>query len=459
MSSVANIYEKQRLFFNSNKTKSVGYRKRKLIELKNTLVKRETDILSAINKDLGKHFYESYLTEYFMIISEIKKTIKNINFWTKPQRVKPSILNFPSRDYLLSDPYGCTLQISPWNYPFQLSMATLIGSIAAGNTIVLKPSEYAPKTSEIISEIISSVFEEGHVKAITGGPKVATELLKLRWDHIIFTGSTKIGKIIAAAAAKHLTPTILELGGKSPCIVDQTAKIKVSSKRIAWAKFINCGQTCIAPDYILVHNQIKEKLIEGLSSEIRNLYGNKAIDSKSYGKIAHIKHFERMIEFISGEKILFGGDHDKESLYFGPTIIEIQNSKSKLMKSEIFGPILPIISFSNEEELREIILENEKPLGFYIFSEKRDFIRKMSRYFSFGGGVSNDCIIQFVNNNLPFGGVGHSGMGKYHGKYSFDAFTHYKPFIERGTWIDIPLRYAPYPSSFKWLKKVLNYFT
>ena len=458
MSSVVNIYEKQRLFYDSSKTKDIAFRKRSLIELKNTLLNKEEDILFAIKKDLGKHYYESYLTEYFMIISEIKKTIKNISGWTRPKRVKSSILNFPSKDYLLCDPYGCTLQISPWNYPFQLSMATLIGSIAAGNTIILKPSEYAPKTSEIISEIISSVFEDGHVNVVMGGPKVATELLKLRWDHIIFTGSTKIGKLVASAAAKHLTPTILELGGKSPCIVDQTAKIKVSSKRIAWAKFLNCGQTCIAPDYVLVHNKVKEKFIESLSSEIRNLYGNKAFDSDSYGKIAHTRHFERMIEFISGEKILFGGDHDADSLYFGPTIIEIKNSKSKLMKSEIFGPILPIISYRDEDELRKIILENEKPLGFYIFSEKKSFIKKMSGYFSFGGGVSNDCIIQFVNNNLPFGGIGHSGMGKYHGKYSFDAFTHFKPFIERGTWIDIPLRYAPYPSSFKWLKKVLNYF-
>ncbi|MFL2611668.1 MAG: aldehyde dehydrogenase family protein, partial [Flavobacteriaceae bacterium] len=276
MSSVVNIYEKQRLFYNLNKTKDIAFRKRILIELKNTLLNREEDILFAIKKDLGKHYYESYLTEYFMIISEIKKTIKNISSWTRPKRVKSSILNFPSKDYLLSDPYGCTLQISPWNYPFQLSMATLIGSIAAGNTIILKPSEYAPKTSEIISEIISSVFEDGHVNVVMGGPKVASELLKLRWDHIIFTGSTKVGKVVASAAAKHLTPTILELGGKSPCIVDQTAKIKLSSKRIAWAKFLNCGQTCIAPDYVLVHNKIKGKFIENLSSEIKNLYGNKA---------------------------------------------------------------------------------------------------------------------------------------------------------------------------------------
>ena len=453
---ISDIHQKQRAFFNAHQTKNIQFRKDSLIRFQAVLIEEENAIHQALFSDLGKPDFEAYLTEYFVVMSELKTMIKNMERWSMPKRVKSSMLNFPSKDYLLPEPFGCCLQISPWNYPFQLSLATVIGAVAAGNTVVLKPSEHAPKTAGIVAEIIAKSFDPQHVTVVNGDASAANELLNLRWDHIFFTGSTHIAKIIAKAAAVHLTPTVLELGGKNPCIVDASASIQLSAKRIVWGKYVNCGQTCIAPDYILAEASIKDQLIEAIVAEIKHAFGEDPSSSKSYGRIAHAKHFDRMLHLVKDTDLIHGGDHDATTNYFGPTVLEVNNSSHPTMEEEIFGPILPVLSYQNENEIDHIIGQYERPLGFYVFSKRKKFIKRIFAQHSYGGGVANDSLIQFANDNLPFGGVGHSGMGAYHGKHSFDAFTHYKPFVKRGTWIDPSIRYAPYPTSFNWLKKLLK---
>lgn len=450
------IHKNQCDFFNTQQTKNTTFRIQALKQFQSLLKLEEENINQALFEDLGKSKFEAYLTEYYVVMNELKIMIKNLTAWSKPKRIKASPLNFPSKDYILPEPYGCCLQISPWNYPFQLSIASLIGAVAAGNTVVLKPSELAPKTAALLSDIIAKGFDPKHVTVVNGDAKTAQALLAMRWDHIMFTGSTSVGKIIAKAAAEHLTPTLLELGGKNPCIVDESAPIQLSAKRIIWGKFINCGQTCIAPDYLLVNKKIKDQLLEAMVVEIKNAYGENAAISESYGKIAHLKHFDRMLHMIKDSELVYGGDHHRESRYFGPTLLQVENNSHPTMENEIFGPILPVLSYADEQEIDALISHYERPLGFYVFSKRSKFINQLMHKYSYGGGVANDSMIQFVNDKLPFGGVGHSGLGAYHAKHSFDAFTHQKPFIKRGTWIDPFIRYAPFPKEFKWLKNLLN---
>ncbi len=453
---IQEIHKNQQAFFKTQQSKNVSYRKDSLKRFQRVLKQEEKVITDALFQDLGKAEFEAYLTEYYVVMAELKTMINHLELWSKPKRVKSSVLNFPSKDYLIPEPFGNLLQISPWNYPFQLSLATVVGAVAAGNTVVLKPSEQAPKTAALLAELIAKAFDPNHVTVVNGGVNVAKELLDLRWDHITFTGSTAIGKIIARAAAEHLTPTILELGGKNPCVVDATAPIQLTAKRIVWGKFVNCGQTCIAPDYLLVDSSIKDQLLTAITKEIKAAYGADAAQSKSYGRIAHQKHFDRMCNLIDENTIVYGGNHDAEKLYFEPTVLAVESLDHPSMQEEIFGPILPVISYNKEEEIHRIIAQFERPLGFYVFSKRKKFIDQMFSQYSYGGGVANDTMIQFANDNLPFGGVGHSGIGAYHGKHSFDAYTHYKPFVKRGTWHDPFVRYAPYPSAFGWLKKLLN---
>ena len=453
---VKEILEKQRNFYHSQKTKDPKFRIKSLKQFLVQLQEVEPLVNKALKADLGKSDFEAYLTEFNVIKGEAKKMINALALWSQPKRVKASLLNFPSRDYLLPEPYGCCLQISPWNYPFQLSLATLIGAVAAGNTVVLKPSEHAPETSKLLAELIAKSFAPEHVCVVEGGAEAAKTLLKERWDHITFTGSTTIGKIVAKAAAEHLTPTLLELGGKNPCIIDDTAPVALTAKRIVWGKYLNCGQTCIAPDYLLVDKKIKDDLVLALKKEIKAAYGEDAEASPSYGRIAHRKHFDRLVHLIQDVALEYGGKSNPDTLYLEPTILEVKDTTHPSMQDEIFGPILPIISYSNEKEIDEIVSHYEHPLGFYVFSKRKKFIQSLLERYSFGGGVVNDSMIQFVNDQLPFGGIGHSGMGAYHGKNSFDAYTHYKPVIKRGLWLDPSVRYAPYPSSFGWLKKLLN---
>jgi aldehyde dehydrogenase (NAD+) len=322
--------------------------------------------------------------------------------------------------------------------------------------VVVKPTEFAPYTSGVIKSIIEAVFEQEHVTVVEGDVSTASVLLEKKWDYIMFTGSTSVGKIVAKAAAEHLTPTTLELGGKSPCIIDETAPVSITAKRIVWGKFLNCGQTCIAPDYLLVDEKIKDRLTQELIVQIKKAFGEKQQDSEDYGRIAHQKHFNKLKKSLINQNIIYGGQTDKKEFFFAPTLVDNPLLDSELMQEEIFGPILPIISYKTENEIHKILSVRERPLAFYVFSKRKKFIDQLFRGYSFGGGVANDSIIQFANDNLPFGGVGHSGMGAYHGKYSFKNFSHEKPVIKRSFWFDIPGRYAPYPKSLSLLKFLLK---
>lgn len=454
--AIDNLYQKQKVFFDSQITLPNAFRIKKLKALQKELGKREKDIYKALKNDLSKSGFESMASETVLVEKEIAKMIKMLPLWNRPQRAKSSLINFPSKDYIVPEPYGKTLIISPWNYPFQLSVTPLVGAVAAGNTVVLKPSEFAPHTASIIHSIIETVFDEEHVAVVEGDASTATTLLKKQWDYIMFTGSTVVGKIVAKAAAEYLTPTTLELGGKSPCIVDETAPVSITAKRLVWGKFLNCGQTCIAPDYLLVHENIKDKLIQEIILYIEKSFGKNQQDSTDYGRIVHQKHFNKLKKSLQNQKLVYGGQMDEKKLFFGPTLIENPPLESELMQEEIFGPILPITVYKEEEDIHNILEKRERPLAFYVFSKRKKFINKLFRRYSFGGGVANDSIIQFANDNLPFGGVGHSGIGAYHGKYSFKNFTHEKPIIKRSFWFDLPGRYAPYPKSLSLLKFLLK---
>jgi aldehyde dehydrogenase (NAD+) len=435
----------------------ISYRKDSLKKLLNNIIKYENDIIDALYKDFKKPAFEAVLTETNYVRSDLKETIKNINKWSKPKRVFPSILNFPSSDYIYSEPYGNTLIISPWNYPYQLAMCPLIAAVAAGNKITLKPSELTPNTSSIISKIVRETFDVKHVVVITGDATVSQELLKQRWDYIFFTGSVPVGKIIAKAAAENLTPVTLELGGKSPCIVHKSANLEVAAKRIVWGKIINAGQTCVAPDYVLVDQRVKNKFVGFLIKEITSALGENPEESLDYARIINLKNWERQIRLLENQEILFGGESNRDTFYLAPTIVNEPSLNSDIMQEEIFGPILPIISFNNYNEMTKIIKKFEKPLSFYIFSEDDLFIKETLTNFSFGGGCVNDTLVHLANSRLPFGGVGHSGMGAYHGRLSFDIFSHQKSVLKKPTWIDIPLRYAPYGNKLNKIKKILNW--
>ena len=436
---------------------NIQFRKETLKRLLLSIEENEDRIVQALFNDFKKPAFEAVLTETNYVISDLKNTIKNIKCWSKPKKVLPSLLNFPSKDYIYSEPYGKVLIIAPWNYPFQLALCPLISAVAAGNSVELKPSELTPHTSSLIAEIISNVFDKNHVEVIEGGVEVSQNLLSQRWDYIFFTGSVAVGKIVAKAAAEYLTPITLELGGKNPCIIDETANLKLAAKRIVWGKFINAGQTCIAPDYLLVQKKIKSELIEQLKHEITNAYSDNPELSPDYTRIVNVKNWERLNKLIESEKIVFGGQNNQDDCYLAPTLIDETSCDSPIMKEEIFGPILPILSFENETELDAIITKYEKPLSLYVFTTKNNFAEKIIQKFSFGGGCINDTVIHFSNNRLPFGGVGHSGIGAYHGKMSFDTFSHKKAIVKKANWLDLPMRYAPYKGKLTLIRKILKW--
>ncbi|MBP6425131.1 MAG: aldehyde dehydrogenase [Flavobacterium sp.] len=440
-----------------NYKSDIGYRKEILTLLLNAVIVHENEIVSALKADFNKPEFETVVTETSYVISDLKYTIKNISNWAKPERVFPFILNIPSSDTIYKEPYGKVLVIAPWNYPFQLALCPVIAAVAAGNQVVLKPSELTPNTAAIIQKIIAAIFPINHVEVIQGDAEVATQLLAQRWDYIFFTGSVAVGKIVAKAAAANLTPVTLELGGKNPCIVDETANLQLAAKRIVWGKFINAGQTCIAPDYILVHQKSKNKFIEFLKAEITTAYGENPEISPDFARIITTKNWTRLVKMIDETKIIFGGKYNNETNYLAPTLIEENNLESLIMKDEIFGPLLPILTYTDESEIEAIITKYEKPLGFYIFSERKKFCYAIIAKYSFGGGCINDTMIHFSNKKLPFGGVGHSGIGAYHGKLSFDIFSHHKGVVKKATWIDLPLRYAPYKGKLASVKKILNW--
>ena len=456
--NISKKYEKQKKFFNSGTSKSIQYRINSLKKLKKNISLNENEIINALKSDLGKSETETFFSEIALIYIEINLALKNVKRWSKKRKVSSSLINFLSSDYIIPEPYGVTLNISPWNYPFQLSISPLIGAVAAGNTVILKPSEFSSKTSEIIKKIIENTFEKGHVDVILGGPEIGSKLLDFNWDYIFFTGSTNIGKIVAQKAAINLTPTTLELGGKNPCIVDETANLKVASKRIVFGKFLNCGQTCIAPDFILVHESVKKDFTEKIIERIKKIYNEDVENSENYSRIINKKHFSRLMKLLEKDKIIYGGKNNPNSNFIEPTLIDGSNFNSSLMKEEIFGPILPVVSYSNKDELKKILDNYKDPLAFYIFSNDKKFSNELIKRYSFGGAAVNDTISQIVNHRLPFGGIRNSGLGSYHGKQSFKTFSFYKPYIVKSNIFDLNAKYKIDSSSviYKLLKRVVK---
>lgn len=434
----------------------IALRKKLLLRLSDEISKSESLIIDALHQDFKKPAFESVLTEISVVQSEIRTAVTSVSSWTKKQWVWPSLLNFPSVDYIQREPYGKVLIIAPWNYPFQLAMIPLISAIAAGNEVVVKPSEHSPNTAALLQKIIAAVFDPEQAKVILGDASVGQDLLDQKWDYIFFTGSTRIGKLVAQAAAQNLTPTTLELGGKNPCIIDASASLELAAKRIVWGKFINVGQTCIAPDYVLVHEAVHNRFIELLQAEIIRAYESNPQKSPDYGRIINQAHWHRLVDLIQDGDIAHGGISDLTDLYLAPTLLVNIKQDSALMTEEIFGPILPILSYKDKAELAAQILKNPKPLALYVFSNQGDFSDEMMREYSFGGGCINDTLVHFANQKLPFGGIGNSGMGAYHGRWGFETFSHQKAIVKKANWLDIPIRYAPYPKSFEWIKKILQ---
>ncbi|GCD76614.1 aldehyde dehydrogenase [Thermaurantimonas aggregans] len=452
----SHLLEKQKKYFSEGYTLAVKSRREALLRLKKSIELHESEILRALHTDLRKSEFEAWATELGIVYQEIQLHYKNLPKWAKGKRVPTNqLIHFWSVSRILPQPYGQTLIIAPWNYPFQLVMMPLIGALSAGNTAVIKPSEFTPTVASVIEKIISKTFDDSYVKVLPGGPEVSKALLELKWDKIFFTGSPRVGKIVYEAAAKHLTPVVLELGGKSPTIVTEKANIDVAARRIVWGKFINAGQTCIAPDYILVHRSIKEPLIEKLKEYIRKFYGQNPAENAEYPAIVNRSHAERITNYIRHSKVLYGGHADINRRYIEPTVVEA-TADQPVMQEEIFGPVLPILTFETVYEAIQFINERPKPLALYIFSEdskEQDLILQKT---SSGSAAINEVVMQVANDHLPFGGVGNSGMGNYHGKRSFDCFSHERSVLYKSTWIDIPLRYPPFGNKIKWVKNLLK---
>lgn len=448
------ILEKQRIFFKNGKTINYQFRLSALKKLKESIINKQSAIIKALQLDLNKSETESYMTEVGLVISDINYQIKHLKKNMKNKRVKTPLAQFKGTSFTSPYPYGNVLIISPWNYPILLTLEPLAGAIAAGNTVIIKPSEDSPNCSKIINELISSCFPSEYVGVIEGDYKVASSLLKEKWDYIFFTGSTNIGKIVYQAASQNLTPVTLELGGKSPVIVEKTAKLDLAAKRIVFGKFINCGQTCVAPDYILIDAEIKDKFIEYLIKYINILYPN-YLTNTDYGKIINEKHFYRLLNYLTEVNVIYGGQNNVANLKIEPTIVEVTNFNAKIMNEEIFGPILPIYVYKNLNEIYDLIAKNKEPLALYLFTENKAVQSEILNNIQFGGGCINDTIIHLATNNLGFGGIGKSGIGSYHGKLSFKTFSHYRSIVKKATYLDLPFRYTPYT---KFKNKLLKLF-
>jgi aldehyde dehydrogenase (NAD+) len=449
---IKKILSAQKEFFASGRSRTLEYRLNALKRLKEVLIRNEQQILSALETDLKKPLLESYTSEIGMIINEINNAMRHIKKWTRPEKVRSTLLVLPSRSLITKEPYGTALIIGPWNYPFQLTFSPLAGAIAAGNCCIVKPSELSVKSSEVISRIIREAFDENYVAAIEGDVEVSSILLEQKFDKIFFTGSPNVGKIVMEKAARHLTSVTLELGGKSPCIVDKGINFDVAAKRILWGKFLNAGQTCIAPDYILVHKEAKEALYNAFRKWLKVFFTESPESSPDFGKIINQKHFGRLLNYLQSGKIIIGGQSDESRRFIAPTVMEITDVTAPVMKEEIFGPILPVIEYSNSTEIARIIGLNPDPLGFYVFSRDKEFVNSLISDVSFGGGCVNDTISHTMNHHLPFGGRGNSGIGSYHGKYSFEAFTHRKAILKKGFAFDLAMKYPPYGNNHKFIR-------
>ena len=448
--------QNMRSHFETGITQTYSFRKKQLLLLKQAVIKYEKEISAALYADLKKSAEEAYSTEIGLVLSELNLAIKNLHSWMAPKFVNTDLANLPSSSKIYRDPLGVVLIISPWNYPFQLLMNPLIGAIAGGNVAVVKPSEFAESTADIIEKIITEIFPSEYVHAVQGdGATVVPAMMQsFRFDHVFYTGSIPVGKAIYKMAAENLTPVTLELGGKSPCVVEADANLSIAAKRIILGKFINVGQTCIAPDYVLVHQSIKDELILKMKLSIEKFYTVDASTSYDYGKIINENRVDKLVSYLAEGKILYGGVHDKRILFFEPTLMDDVSLSSSLMKEEIFGPILPIISYNSTEEALEIIKQNENPLAFYLFTTNKKTEEQFIKSVPFGGGCINNADWHFTNHNLPFGGVGNSGMGAYHGKFTFDTFTRLKAVLKTPNWWDPFIKYPSFKGRlrlFKWI--------
>ncbi|MBT6807966.1 MAG: aldehyde dehydrogenase [Flavobacteriales bacterium] len=441
---IKKIVTHQKRFFNSNSTKEVSLRIKTLKKLKLILKENEDKLYTAIYTDFKKSKFETYLTELSLIYNELNDAIKNLKKWSKQKRVRTNLANFPAKSYIIPEPLGTILVISAWNYPYQIALIPSISAIAAGNTVVIKPSEIPNNTSTILAELINLNFDENHLTVIEGGVDTATELLQQKWDKIFFTGSTPVGKIVYKAAAENLTPVTLELGGKSPTFVLADCNIKITAKRIVWAKFLNAGQTCIAPDYLLVEKSIESELLEAIKKEIQEFYPLSENINENYVQIVNDKNFNRLEQLIPTDKIYYGGETNVKNRFIQPTLLHNINFEDSIMQEETFGPILPVISFENLENVITKIKEREKPLSLYIYSKNKIIVKKILNEISFGGGAVNESLVHLSNPNLPFGGVGASGIGAYHSKAGFDTFTHYKSILHKTSWIEPNIKYTPF---------------
>ena len=455
---IISIHQAQKEYFKSGATLCTCFRKKMLKKLLEAMEKWESKLADALWTDLHKSYEEAYLTEISIVTGEIRNHIRNVGKWSRRKRAHSPLKLFPSRSYVVKEPLGNTLIISPWNYPVQLLLNPLVGAISAGCTAVLKPSPYVPNVSKVIEEMIAETFEERYIAVVQGNRQVNAALLEQRWDMIFFTGSPALAKTVMAAAAKDLTPVVLELGGKSPCIIDKTADITVAAKRIAWGKTLNSGQTCIAPDYILIHKDVKDAFVKAFAAEVRNLHGEDIQKDRHYVRMVNDKAFERVTGYFKDGDIIYGGRTDAAERFIEPTLIENVPLDSPLMTEEIFGPVFPVITMDDngkdfKSKVIDFVTSREKPLAFYYFGKESDgwdVIRRTSS----GGGCINDVIMHIANENVPFGGVGNSGMGRYHDKDSFEAFSHTRSIIATGNWIDLPFRYMPY-RMFGLVKKIL----
>lgn len=452
---VSELLAAQRTFFNSHKTRSVQFRLDQLKALRATLVKHEAEIFAALKADLGKPAMEAYTTEFGFVLSDLDHTVKNLKKWTRPRRVSTPPVLFPASSQVMHDPKGVVLIIGAWNYPIQLTFAPLIAALAAGNCAIVKPSEVSEHGSRLVSTLIKQAFSPDVVTCVEGGVDVTTELLEQPFDHIFFTGSPQIGRIVYAAAAKHLTPVTLELGGKSPCIIDSSARLDVAARRIAFGKFTNAGQTCVAPDYLLVEKGVKERFLETFRKTLVEFYGADARQSPDFGRIINARHFQRLVSQLGEGEIVIGGGFDEDTRYIAPTVLQNCSADGRLMNDEIFGPLLPVVEYSELGEAIAHINARPHPLAMYVFSENTAHVDRILNETTCGGGCVNDTIVHLGVHELPFGGTGNSGIGAYHGQHGFTTFSHQKSVLKNPTALDVKLRYPPYRDNLKLIRKLM----
>jgi len=455
---IKELVNKQKEYFQNGQQLNIDFRKQNLMKLKRIIKNNEQKIINALKKDLHKSEFESYFSEIAMVYEEINIHLKNIKKWSKRKKVKRALMFFPSKNYIEKEPYGTVLIIGPFNYPFQLVILPLIGAIAAGNTVIIKPSENTVNTSMLIEKMINENFNEEYIKVVGAneGKECVEELLEQDFNYIFFTGSIKVGKIIMEKASKRLIPVTLELGGKSPCIIDKDANLSKAAKRVVWGKLLNSGQTCVAPDYLFIHNEVKDEFLKLVVTEFKLQYGENIKESPDYPRIISKREINRLSKYLEDGNIYYGGNYDEETLYFEPSILTDVKEDASVLKEEIFGPIFPVITFNNLDEVIRYVNKRDKPLALYYFSEDKNNIEKVIRETSSGGVTINDTILHVGTTNLPFGGVGTSGMGSYHGKKSFDTFTHEKGVVERGTYIEFSFRFAPFKDKINLLRKVMK---